>query len=116
MSLEDFIITVYCWIDDQLASCVGGRRRRQRGFAPALSDSEVITLEVVGEFLGLETDVQIWRYGCRHWRTGFPELGSRPAFAKQAANLWVLKQRLRQRLIAHLGAVTDPIQVVDGVP
>lgn len=61
MSLEDFIITVFCWIDDQLAACVGDQRLRQRGFAPALRDSEVITLEVVGEFLGLDADVQIWR-------------------------------------------------------
>jgi hypothetical protein len=95
---------------------VGNRRLRQRGFAPTLSDSEVITLEVVGEFLGLETDMQIWRYGRRHWRGWFPGLGSRTAFAKQAANLWVLKQRLHQRLITDLGAIADPIQVVDGFP
>ncbi len=116
MSLEDFIITVFCWIDDQLASCVGNRRLRQRGFAPTLSDSEVITLEVVGEFLGLDADVQIWRFARRHWRAWFPGLGSRTAFAKQAANLWVPKQRLHQRLIAQLGAVADPIHLVDGFP
>lgn len=116
MSLEDFIITVFCWVDDQLAACVGDRRLRQRGFAPALSDSEVITLEVVGEFLGLDADVQIWRFARRHWRAWFPGLGSRTAFAKQAANLWTPKQRLHQQLIAHLGAVADPIHLVDGFP
>lgn len=116
MSLEDFIITVFCWIDDQLRLCAGDRRLRQRGFAPALSDSEVITLEVVGEFLGLDADVQIWRDARRHWRAWFPGLGSRTAFAKQAANLWVPKPRLHQRLISHVGAVADPIHLVDGFP
>ncbi|MBK1718503.1 hypothetical protein CKO27_12770 [Thiocystis violacea] len=54
MPLEDFIIAVFCWVDDHLAQVTGERRLRQRGEAPKLSDSEVITLEVIGEFLGWE--------------------------------------------------------------
>lgn len=57
MPLEDFIITVFCWVEDHLETVLGNRRLRQRGFAPKLADSEVITLEIVGEFLGLDTDV-----------------------------------------------------------
>ena len=49
MSLEDFIIVVYVWVDDQLKAWLGPQRLRQRGFAPPLSDSEAITLVVVGE-------------------------------------------------------------------
>ena len=116
MPLEAFIITVFCWIDDPLPSCLGGRHLRQRGFAPTLSDSEVITLDVVGEFLDLDADVQIWRDARRPWRAWFAGRGSRTAFAKQAAHLWVLTQRLPQRLISHLGAAADPIHVVDGFP
>jgi len=59
MPLEDFIITVFCWVDQHLNALFGDRRLRQRGFAPKLTDSEVITMEVVGEFLGLDTDVGI---------------------------------------------------------
>ena len=57
MLLEDFIITVFCWVEEHLNALVGERRLRQRGFAPKLTDSEVITLEGVGEFLGLDTGV-----------------------------------------------------------
>jgi hypothetical protein len=52
MDLSIFIISVFCLVDDQLK----GRRIRQRGPAPKLSDAEVLTIEVVGEFLELDTD------------------------------------------------------------
>lgn len=116
MPLEDFIITVFCWVEEHLNALLGGHRLRQRGFAPKLADSEVITMEVVGEFLGLDTDVGIWKYFRRHWLSWFPELGSRTTFAQQAANLWVVKQWLHQYLLSDLGAATDPIRLVDGCP
>lgn len=116
MPLEDFIIQVFCWVEEHLDSLIGDHRLRQRGFAPKLTDSEVITMEVVGEFLGLDTDVGIWKYFGRHWRPWFPQLGSRTTFAQQAANLWAIKQRLHQHLLVDLGAVTAPIHIVDGCP
>lgn len=42
MPLDDFIICVYCMIDGMLREMLGSSRLRQRGFAPTLSDSEVI--------------------------------------------------------------------------
>lgn len=116
MPLEDFIIMVFCWVDEHMNSLLGDHRLRQRGFAPKLTDSEVITMEVVGEFLGLDTDVGLWKYFRRHWPSWFPQLGSRTTFAQQAANLWVIKQQLHQQLLIDLGAATDPIHLVDGCP
>jgi hypothetical protein len=116
MPLEDFIITVFCWVEEHLDSLIGDRPLRQRGFAPKLTDSEVITMEVVGEFLGVDTDVGLWKYFRRHWPSWFPQLGSRTPFAQQAAHLWVIKQRLHQHLVIDLGAATDPIRRVDGCP
>ena len=52
MDLDTFMITVYCCIDDILESLYQGRPLRQRGPKPALSDAEVLTMEVVGEYLG----------------------------------------------------------------
>lgn len=52
MSMSDFIIAVFCVIDDELREMLGKGRLRQRGFQPNLTDSEVITMEIVGEFLG----------------------------------------------------------------
>ena len=77
MPIEDFIITVYCLVDNELKKIIDGYELRTRGFEPKLSDSEVITMDVVGEFLGKDTDTGIWRYFKEHWRSWFPGIGSR---------------------------------------
>lgn len=116
MPLEDFIITVFCWVEEHSGLLIGDQRLRQRGFAPKLTDSEVITMEVVGEFLGLDTDEHIWQYFHQHWQPWFPQLGSRTTFSQQAANLWAIKQGLHRQLVVALGAAQDSIHLVDGCP
>lgn len=53
------------------------QKLRQRGFKPRLSDSEIITMEIIAEFLGIDTDKDAWEYFCNHWRELFPKIGSR---------------------------------------
>lgn len=98
MDLSTFIIAVFCLVDDHSK----GRRIRQRGPAPKLSDSEVLTIEIVGEFLRLDTDKDIYLFFRRHYGEWFPALGEvhRTTFARQAANLWKLKEDLWQELLA----------------
>jgi hypothetical protein len=116
MPLEDFIITVFCWVEERWGLVIGGQRLRQRGFAPKLTDSEVITREGVGEFLGMESDLHLWQYFHPHWPSWFPHWGSRTPFLQQAANLWAIKPALHRRLLLDLGAATDPIRIVEGCP
>ena len=97
MDLNTFIVAVFCLIDDRIED----RALRARGPLPRLSDAEVLTLEIVGEFLGLDTDKAIFRYFRRHYGEWFPALGEvhRTTFARQAANLWKIKERLWQELL-----------------
>jgi hypothetical protein len=53
MDLSTFIIGVFDTTEDWLKE---QGPVRSRGPAPKLSDSEVITMEIVGEFLGIDTD------------------------------------------------------------
>ena len=62
MDLDDFIVTTFCMIDDTLKELLGSRRLRQRGPTPTLSDSEVLTMEIVGEYLSLDQDKAIFDY------------------------------------------------------
>jgi hypothetical protein len=93
-----------------------GHRIRARGFAPSLSDSEILTREIVGEFPGRDCDCQIWQYFRDHWGKLFPQMTSRSTFVRQAANLWSYKQQLQQRLAHDLGGFQDSIHLVDGIP
>ena len=94
MNLEDVIIEIYCLV----AEVLDGRELRKRGFPPCLSDAEVLTMEIVGEMQGRDTDAAIWRYFGDHWRAWFPALGSYPNFAKHCANLRWMKESVLQAL------------------
>ncbi len=113
MDLSTFIVAVFCLIDDRLK----GGRIRQRGPTPKLSDAEVLTIEIVGEFLGLDTDKAIHLFFSRHYGEWFPTLGEvhRTTFARQGANLWRVKERLWRELL--LLAPHDPaFALVDSMP
>ena len=117
MDLETLIVAVFCLVDDLVRDLCRGRKLRQRGPAPILADSEVLTVEIAGEFLGLDTDQGLHAYFRRHFGHLFPRLREvhRTTFARQAANLWVVKLALWQRLAAmtrHDPAVT----LIDSLP
>lgn len=114
-SIEEFIIAVFCCVDDLLEEMTQAQPIRPKGFSPALTDSEVITMEIVAEYQGIDADQAIWRYFGRHWLEWFPRLPSRSTFIRQAANLWQYKALLQQRLAAHLGALSDTVHLVDGM-
>lgn len=120
MDLEEFMIAVYCLIDELLAELGADpdwRRIRQRGPAPTLADAEVLTMEAVGEFLGLDQDVAIYRYFRREHPDWFPALTGvhRTTFARQAANLWAVKEQVWGRLLERVPH--DPaLSFVDSVP
>ncbi len=116
MSLEDFIIAVFCIIDDELKKLLGNERFRQRGRKPKLIDSEVLTMEIVGEFLGKDCDTHIWAYFKSHWTHFFPHIPDRSNFMRQAANLHVVKRLLQERLASHLGTFADSLHMIDGLP
>ena len=106
MDRETLIITWFCWIDEGVKELAAGQRLRQRGPDPLLTHSEVLTMEVVGEYVGLDQERALLAYFQRHWSPYFPRLRSlhRTTFVRQAATLRGLKdqpgQWLRERL-AH---------------
>ena len=116
MDSDSFIIAVFCLVDDTLPRVVPGRLR-QRGPRPVLCDSEVLTVELVGEYLGLDRDTVLFAYFRRHYAHFFPALRRvhRTTFARQAANLWRVKEALWQRLLPRTGC--DPAwAMVDSFP
>jgi hypothetical protein len=70
VDLNTFIIAVFCLIEDRIKD----RIIRARGPAPKLSEAEILTMEIVGEFLGIDTAKGIYRYVRRHYAEWFPAL------------------------------------------
>lgn len=116
MDRDDFIITVYCLVCEQYQAIRTIYPLRRGGFAPALTDAEVITIEICGEYFKLHTDQDIFDYFRAHYRAWFPALTERSLFVRQAANLWQVKAAIQRRLTQISGQATDPIQVIDTLP
>ena len=117
MDLETLIVAVFCLVDDFVGDLGRGRKLRQRGPRPILADSEVPAVEIVGAFLGLDTDQGLHAYFRRHFGHLFPGLRTvhRTTFLRQAANLWVVKHALWRHLAA--AACRDPaLALIDSLP
>ena len=100
MDITTFMIAVYCLIEDMIP----GQRLRKRDPQPTLRDSEVLTIEVVGEFLGLDTESSIFTHFCRYYSDWFPALRqiTRTTFTRQSANLWKVKQEFRHCFLRYV--------------
>jgi hypothetical protein len=115
VDLDTFIISVFCVVDDWLTT---QKKLRQRGPNPDLADSEVLTMEIVGEFLGIDTERGLYAYFRRHYAAGwFPALSKihRTTFTRQAANLWAVKEKLWKHLLSRIHF--DPeVSLIDSSP
>lgn len=114
MDLNTFIVAVFYEVDNWLME---QKKLRVRGPEPKLSDSEVLTMEIVGEFLGIDDENGLYAYFKRHYAEWFPALAEvhRTTFTRQMANLWVAKERLWRELLGRI-AFDPSISLVDSFP
>ncbi len=116
MDRDDFIISVFCLVCDQYRALCAEHPLRHGGFAPQLTDEEVITLEICGEYFKLNADQDLFDYFRQHYQAWFPQLRDRSLFVRQAANLWQVKAAIQQRLTLVSGQAADPMQIIDTLP
>jgi hypothetical protein len=116
MDRDEFIITVYCLVCEHYRAIKKICPVRHGGFAPALSDEEVITLEICGEYFKLATDKDLFGYFRAHYRHFFPQLHDRSLFVRHAANLWRIKALIQQRLTYVSGQAEARVQIIDTLP
>jgi len=113
MNLNTFIVNVFCETDDFMKKSFPSRTLRSRGPLPQLADSEVLTIEIVGEILGFDTDKDIFGFFRNFYSHYFPNLTCRVTFARHAANLWAVKQSLFKHIADKF---KDVVQVIDSFP
>ena len=74
MDRDDFIIAVFLVVCEHYKAVKEKYRLRRGGFAPALMDEEVITMEICGEYFKHGCDKDIFAYFYAHYRHFFPKL------------------------------------------
>lgn len=116
MDRDELIITVYCLVWEHYQMSKKTSPLRRGGFAPALSDEEVLTMELCGEYVKLATDKDLFASFRTHYAHFFPQLTDRTLCVRQAANLWQVKAAIQQRVTQVSGQAADPVQIIDTLP
>jgi hypothetical protein len=118
--LDAFLVTVYCTVDELYQARLAARKPVRPGRAPALSDSEVLTLLALaqGRQAGRGSARRFVRYVRRHWRGYFPRMLSQSAFNRRARDLAGVLCALGPAVAALVVAGWTGVgyEVVDGVP
>ncbi len=89
---------------------------RRGGFAPALSDAEVLTLDLGGDSFTLPAAKDLVAYCRTHSAHCFPPLRDRTLVVRHAANLWQGHAAIHPRLTQVSGQSADPVPMIDTLP
>ena len=116
MERDIFIISVYSLVVEIMQIIEKNCSFRTRGFSPKLTDAEVITIEICGEFFKIHEDTEIYNYFKRHYLHYFPNLPSRTTFVRQSANLWQAKLLCQSLLVQTANQHLDQVQSIDTLP
>lgn len=113
--LETVIVTAYVAVDTFSRAEIVPHLGVRPGPAPRMSDSEVLTLVLLGQWrASSERALVRWAAAClRDW---FPILLSQSAFHRRVHHLGPVLARLMVWLADDLGAAETPYQIVDTVP
>ena len=118
MTLEDLFITVYCFVEESyyLQFAAPFSLRQSNNHQPAFTDAEIITLALVGELQG-EDSQRAWHGKVnKSWRGLFPRLCDRTRYGRRLRRLRRPMAHLQQHLCFLLGASLDRYRVVDSFP
>ena len=116
-TFEDFILLVYTIINDlyqQFApDCVS--QRRNVGTAK-MSDSEIITLSICGELIGMDSENAWYSFVKRNYRHLFPSLCCRTRFNRTRRALLQVTELPRQKLAHSFPMPASRYFVIDSFP
>lgn len=120
MDLDNLIIATYCSFDDAEKAVlqeIGIAKLRRKGPQPAMTDAEVMTIEIVGELIGINQDKRLFLFFRRNYSHFFPALRkiNRITFIRQAFNLWRLKEFIWQYLLRRID-YDHSLAIVDSLP
>jgi hypothetical protein len=119
MDLDTFVTTLYVRIDDWYKAELGVLMARPKGAAQQMSDSEVLTVAVAGQWrVGVPwySERSLVRYMQRAGRQWFPGMLGRSQFNLRVRQLWGALVRLQQLLAEELRSPEDCYESVDCVP
>lgn len=116
-NLKDFFLVSYVIIDDIYHKIIPDSIRFRRNYAESkLSDSEIITLAIVGEIHGISSEKAWFNYVRKNLKDLFPNLSHRTRFNRTRRNLESVINAIRKEIGNYLGYNQSDIYIVDSMP
>lgn len=116
-TFEDFILLVYTIIDDLYQQFVPASVSQRRNVdAAKMSDSEIITLSICGELIGMDSENAWYSFVKRNYRHLFPMLCCRTRFNRTRRALLQVTELLRQKLTQSFPIPASRYFVIDSFP
>jgi len=112
-SFDDFCLYMYVIVDDVMQQIAPLLKRR--GPAPECSDSELITLALVGECRGWDLETDLLSYWREHTDL-FPTIPTQSRFNRRRRNLMWVINLIRQTVVQWLDVSQDRDCAIDSLP
>lgn len=112
-NFDDFCLHTFVLVDDiwnQIAPLF-----KRPGPTPECSDSELITMVLVGECRGWDVETEMLSYWQAH-RDMFPHIPSQSRFNRRRRNLMLAFNLIRQTLLQALDVAQDQQCAIDSLP
>jgi hypothetical protein len=114
IDLDTFLTTVYCIVSDLYQAHFAHFKPQRRGRRAELSDEEVLTLAIVGQWQSERSERAFGRYVAQHWRSYFPRLLSQSQLNRRLRDVAGVLSALGPAVAQQMGA--SVYEVLDGVP
>jgi DDE family transposase len=116
LDLDTFLTAVYTVVDDLYRERLAGTLARRPGPAPALSDSEVLTLAICAEWGTRDSERSFWRFARRRLRHLFPRLVDQSEFNRRRRSLYPALAAIQRAVARRLGADLEKERLLDTKP
>lgn len=116
-NLKDFFLVSYVIIDDIYHKIIPDSIRFRRNYTESkLSDSELITLAIVGEIHSISSEKAWFNYVRKNLKDLFPNLSHRTRFNRTRRNLESVINAIRNEIGNYLGYNQSDFYIVDSMP
>jgi hypothetical protein len=115
-NLKDFVTVAYVIIDDIYHKVTPTHiANRCNIYTSVMSDSEIITISIVGELLTIDSEKAWFGFCKKNMRDLFPRFCDRTRFNRTRRNIHAVIEEIRKELSKLTSYATEPYRIVDSI-
>lgn len=116
-NLTDLFTNIFVIIDDIYNEIIPITVSNRRNIKDSkLSDSEIITISIVGELLTIDSEKAFFSLLKKEYKNLFPKIGDRTRFNRTKRNLYWVISKIREHISLFMQSYSNNIRIVDSMP